>query len=55
MHYKNLNGDYGVSTYEYGSDYIRIQFSAEAIYRYSYQTAFQIHPNKAFKSTVIRR
>ena len=38
-YYRNLSGDSGVTAYECGSDYIRVQFSDGAIYRYSYSSA----------------
>lgn len=34
--YKNLGGDSGVIAYEYGVDFIRVQFSDLSIYRYTY-------------------
>lgn len=37
--YKNLDGDSGVSAYEYGADYIRVMFSTGAVYLYTYQSA----------------
>ncbi|MGB3367233.1 MAG: hypothetical protein WBA54_07085 [Acidaminobacteraceae bacterium] len=37
--YKDINGDSGVKGYEYGSDYINVQFSTGATYSYSYQSA----------------
>lgn len=36
---KDIDGDSGVTAYEYGSDYIRVQFSTGAIYLYTYQSA----------------
>jgi len=38
-HYKDINGDFGVVAYEYGSDYIRVKFSTGAIYLYNYESA----------------
>lgn len=37
--YANLNGSSGVDAYEYGSDYIRVQFTTGAVYTYSYASA----------------
>lgn len=37
--YKDIDGDSGVVGYEYGSDYIRIQFSTGAIYLYTCESA----------------
>ena len=37
--YYNLNGNSSIVAYEYGSDYIRVQFSDGAVYLYTYQTA----------------
>ena len=34
--YKNLGGDSGVAAFEYGDDYIRVQFSDGAVYLYTY-------------------
>ena len=34
--YKNLKGDSGVSAYETGSDFIRVEFSNGSIYLYTY-------------------
>lgn len=45
--YRNTNGDSGVSAYEIGADYIRVQFSNTArIYTYSYGTAGNVHVEK---------
>lgn len=32
--YKDINGDSGVSAYEYGSDWIQVQFKYGGIYEY---------------------
>jgi hypothetical protein len=40
-HYKNVDGDSGVSAYEIGVDFIRIQFSTGAVYLYTYTSAGQ--------------
>ncbi|AFY60229.1 hypothetical protein [Synechococcus sp. PCC 6312] len=37
--YKNIDGDSGVSAYEIGTDFIRVQFSSGAIYLYTYTSA----------------
>ncbi len=37
--YKDIDGDSGVTGYEYGADYIRVQFSTGAIYLYTYESA----------------
>ena len=37
--YKTAEGDSGIIAYEYGNDYIRVQFSTGAIYRYTYKSA----------------
>ena len=34
--YSNRNGDSGVSAYEIGTDFIRVQFNTGKIYSYSY-------------------
>jgi hypothetical protein len=39
--YLNINGDSGVSGYEIGVDFIRVQFSTGSIYLYTYVTAGQ--------------
>jgi len=37
--YKDIDGDSGVRAYEYGTDYIKVQFSTGRVYTYSYQSA----------------
>jgi len=38
--YRDIDGDSGVYSYEFGEDYIDIQFKgAHRVYRYSYQSA----------------
>lgn len=37
--YKNSTGKSGVSQYEYGNDYIKIQFSTGTTYLYNYSSA----------------
>lgn len=39
MPYNNIDGDSGVSAYEYGADYIRVQFSTRSVYLYTYNSA----------------
>jgi hypothetical protein len=39
--YKNIDGDSGVSAYEIGGDFIRVQFSTGATYLYTYTSAGQ--------------
>ena len=38
-HYKNLGGNSGVVGYEIGADYIRVQFSNDSVYLYTYTSA----------------
>ena len=33
--YSNIDGDSGVKSYEYGEEYIRVEFSTGAIYLYT--------------------
>jgi hypothetical protein len=40
-HYMNIDSDSGVSGYEIGVDFIRVQFSTGAIYLYTYASAGQ--------------
>lgn len=38
--YKDIDGDSGVLAYEFGTDYIDVQFKGiSRVYRYSYQSA----------------
>ncbi len=37
--YMDINGDSGVCRYEIGTDYIKVQFKAGALYTYSYSKA----------------
>ncbi|MFW5703762.1 MAG: hypothetical protein ACOCXQ_02920 [Patescibacteria group bacterium] len=41
QHYKNLGGDSGIEAYEYGQDYIIVQFKNGTIrnYKYTYASA----------------
>ena len=35
QHYKNLGGDSGVSAFELGEDYIKVQFNDGSVYLYN--------------------
>jgi hypothetical protein len=37
--YKNLGGDSNVAAYEYGSDFVRVQFQDGSVYLYTYSSA----------------
>jgi hypothetical protein len=37
--YKNLGGNSNVAAYEYGSDFIRVQFQDGSVYLYTYSSA----------------
>ena len=37
--YKNLGGDSGVSAYEIGDDYIKVEFNDGSLYLYNYGSA----------------
>ena len=37
--YKNLGGDSGVSAYEIGDDFVKVQFNDGSLYLYNYQSA----------------
>ncbi len=39
--YRNITGSSGVRAYEIGSDYITMEFSDGAVYRYTYASAGQ--------------
>jgi len=41
--YKNLGGDSGVSAYEIGNDYIKVEFQGGALYLYNYNSAGSQH------------
>lgn len=41
--YKDIDGDSGVVAYEYGDDYIRVQFSTGKTYLYTYASADSIN------------
>ncbi|MGQ7944408.1 hypothetical protein [Flavobacterium sp. WC2509] len=41
--YANVCGDSGVSSYEIGSDYIKVSFSSGNTYQYSYGKAGESH------------
>lgn len=37
--YANVGGDSGITNYEIGQDFIRVQFSDDSIYLYTYASA----------------
>jgi hypothetical protein len=37
--YKDIDGDSGVTAYEIGPDFIRVQFSTGAVYLYTYSSS----------------
>lgn len=37
--YRNIDGDSGVAAYEYGADWIHVQFSTGSVYEYTYGSA----------------
>jgi hypothetical protein len=37
--YRNLGGDSGVSAYEIGADYIKVEFTSGSLYLYNYGSA----------------
>ena len=39
--YGNLHGNSGIAAYEYGADFIRIQFTSGSIYLYTYESAYE--------------
>lgn len=39
--YRDAGGDSGVSAYEYGADWIRVQFKDNAVYEYTSSSAGQ--------------
>jgi hypothetical protein len=41
--YRDLNGDSGVTAYDYGSDWIHVQFKSGSVYEYTYASAGQIN------------
>ena len=41
--YKNLNGNSGVTCYETGADFIRVQFRNGRVYLYDYASAGEQH------------
>jgi len=41
--YKNLGGDSGVSAYEIGNDYIKVEFLGGSLYLYNYNSAGRHH------------
>ena len=40
-HYRNLNGDSGVSAYEIGGDFIKVEFKDGSLYLYNYEKTDQ--------------
>lgn len=46
--YRNIDGDSGTARYEYGSDWIEVEFErgAARIYRYTYLSAGSTHVEK---------
>lgn len=44
--YKDIDGDSGVVAYEYGNDYIRVQFKTGSPYTYNYDSAGRHHIEK---------
>jgi len=43
--YKDINGDSGVIAYEYGDDWIRVQFKHGGIYEYRSSVIGSVHLN----------
>jgi hypothetical protein len=41
IRYSDIDRDSGVNAYEYGEDFIRVQFSTGATYHYTYASAGQ--------------
>jgi hypothetical protein len=37
--YKDIDGDSGVYAFEYGIDFIRVEFSTRSVYLYTYNSA----------------
>ncbi|MCU0660021.1 MAG: hypothetical protein MUD00_00145 [Candidatus Pacebacteria bacterium] len=44
--YANLGGDSNVKGFEIGVDFIRVQFKDSSIYKYTNQSAGEIHVNE---------
>jgi len=44
--YKDIDNDSWVKAYEYGEDYIRVQFKDSSIYWYTYSSAWKLHIEK---------
>jgi len=42
-HYKNIDGDSGITAYEVGTDFVRVQFNFGPIYRWTYASAGRHH------------
>jgi hypothetical protein len=45
-HYRDIDGDSGVMSYETGTDYIRVQFKDGSVYLYTYESAGQNYIEK---------
>lgn len=41
--YKDIDGDSGISAYEVGTDFIRVQFNSGQVYRWTYASAGRQH------------
>jgi hypothetical protein len=39
--YRDIDGDSGVVAYDYGPDWIHVQFKTDAVYEYTYPSAGQ--------------
>jgi len=39
--YRDIVGDSGVAAYDYGADWIQVQFKTDAVYEYTYASAGQ--------------
>lgn len=39
QNYRNLHGNSGVRAYEFGDDYIRVQFTSGSVYLYTVESA----------------
>jgi hypothetical protein len=43
QHYRDIDGDSGISAYETGDDFIRVQFKTGSVYLYTYASAGSHH------------
>ena len=41
--YKDIDGDSGITAYEVGTDFLRVEFDNKAIYRWTYASAGPQH------------